>query len=163
MREVAVFATNFWPGGSDVEAALVERLGDKGEGEDQLASSLEGAKNLVVQFRKNEGLGIRYQATVALARRGSSQTPLDVLAEMLDESKQMELHKVRLTKDDRETVDPAAAYGEMENALKAIVELHRKNSSVNLTVLETPLEKLTKSDNAQIRQEAEQTREALSK
>jgi hypothetical protein len=163
LREVAVFATNFWPGGTDVEDALVARLNDKGAGEDQLAESLEGAKNLVVQFRKNEGLGIRYQAVVALARRGSSQTPLDVLAEMLDESKQMELHKVRLTKDGRESVDPAAAYGEMENALKAIVELHHKNTSMNLTVLETPLEKLSKSDNPQIRQEAEQTREALKK
>ena len=112
-------------------------------------------------------LEIRYNAIRALAYRGSDAMKdperLDVLAEMLDEPKQMELHKVRLTKDGRETVDPAAAYGEMENALKAIVELHRKNTSMNLTVLETPLEKLSKSDNPQIRQEAERTREELTK
>src|SRR5262249_43927795 len=42
VRQVAVFATNFWPSGDDIEAALVARLDDKGEGEDQLAESLEG-------------------------------------------------------------------------------------------------------------------------
>lgn len=163
LRLFAVFATNFWPGGDAVEEALLARLGDKGEGEDQIAALHEGAKNLVVEYRKNEGLGIRYQAAVALARRGSAQAPLDVLGEMLDESVQLEKHRVRSAKDGREAPDKVATYGDMENALKAIAELHRKNPRVNLAALDTAIDKLKRSDNPAVRKEAERTREALGK
>jgi hypothetical protein len=163
LREVAVFATNFWPGGEAVETALVERLDDKGAGEEQLAALHQGAKEAVVEFRANEGLGIRYQAAVALARRGSARAPLGLLAEMLDESAMMDAHRVRSTKSGQEAPDKAAAYADMENALKAIVELHHKNPALNLASLETPLEKLKDSSNPEIRREAEQTREALAK
>ena len=161
LREVAAFAANFWPMNDSVEDALVARLDDRGEGEDQLAELQQGAKNAVVAFRPNGGLGIRYQAAVALARHGSNKAPLDLLAEMLDESTQMDLHRVRSTKDGHEAPDRAAAYADMENALNALVELHRKNSRVNLTPLETPLEKLKDSPNPDIRREAERTRAAL--
>src|SRR5437773_500375 len=39
--------------------------------------------------RDEDGWEIRYNATLALARRGSSRTDLDVLARMLDESLQL--------------------------------------------------------------------------
>jgi hypothetical protein len=163
VRRHAVFATNFWPGGEAVEEALLARLNDHGEGEEQLNTFREEAKNLAFEYRNDEGLGIRYQAAVALARRGSDRAPLEVLAEMLDEATQLEKHRVRSTKDGREGPDKAATYGEMENALKAIAELHRRNPRMNLSALDTPLAKLNDCDNPAIRQEAERTREALTK
>jgi len=163
VRWHAVFATNFWPGGEAVEEALVERLSDRGEGEDQLSAFREEAKNLAFEYRNDEGLGIRYQAAVALARRGSAKAPLDVLGEMLDESTQMEKHRVRSAKDGREGPDKTATYGEMENALKAIAELHRRNPGVNLSTLDAAIDKLKDSANPAIRKEAENTREALGK
>jgi len=163
LREVAAFAANFWPGTASVEEALVARLDDRGAGEEQLAELYQGAKNAVVAYRPNEGLGIRYQAAVALARQGSDKAPLGLLAEMLDESAQMDAHRVRLTKDGHEAPDKAAAYADMENALNAVVELHHKNPRVNMAPLETPLEKLKDSANPDIRREAERTREAFAK
>ncbi len=162
LREMAVFALNFWDG-PDVEEALVARLDDRGAGEGQLAALHEGAKNAVVAYRPNEGLGIRYQAAVALARHGSDRAPIDLLGEMLDESAQMDAHRVRSIKDGHETPDQAAAYADMENALNAVVELHHKNSRVNLTPLETALEKLKDSPNPDIRRQAEHTRQELAK
>ena len=56
LREIAVFALNFWDG-PDVEDALVARLDDRGEGEELLADFAEGDKNHdVQQFTKTPGL-----------------------------------------------------------------------------------------------------------
>src|SRR5438093_523345 len=41
------------------------------------------------------GWEIRYQATLALARRGSLKIPLEQLAEMLDEDKQLKTCRVK--------------------------------------------------------------------
>ena len=100
---------------------------------------------------------------MALARRGSDRAPLDVLAEMLDEQEQLDRHRVRSAKDGREGPDRAATYADMETALKAIAELHRKNPHVNLAALDTALDQLKDSANPALRQEAERTREALGK
>lgn len=49
----------------------------------------------------------------------------------------------------------------MQTALRAVAELHRKNSSVNLSSLDTAIDKLKQSANPAVRKEAERTRAAL--
>jgi hypothetical protein len=128
-----------------------------------LAEFYEGEKGRDSQFTKTPGLRIRYNAAVALARRGSDRAPVDVLAEMLDESAQLEQHRVRSKKDGRETDDKATALDVVQTALRAAAELHRKNPRVNLAPLDTPIDRLKGSAGPAVRKEAERTREALAK
>jgi hypothetical protein len=164
LREVAVFALNFWDGGSAVDEALVARLDDQGQGEELLAEFYDGDKNRDTQFTKTPGLRIRYNAAVALARRGSCRAPIDLLKDMLDESAQLDQNRIRFKKDGREAADEGTAYDVMQTALRAVAELHRKSPSVNLTALEPAIDKLKDgSANPAVRKEAERTREALGK
>jgi hypothetical protein len=104
------------------------------------------------------GWEIRYNATIALARRGSDKAAdrLDVLEEMLDEQKQRANFAKR--EGDRQVVDEAGANATVLNALKAIVQLHDKNPALDLSPLNAAIQKLTQSSNAALRTEAEQTR-----
>jgi hypothetical protein len=163
LREIAVFGLNFWDGGPAVDDALVARLDDKGQGEELLAEFYEGDKDRDAQFAKSPGSRIRYNAAVALARRGSVRAPIDLLREMLDESEQLDQHRIRYKKDGREAADEPTAYEVVQTALRAITELHRKNPAVNLAALDSAIDKLKDSANPAVRKEAERTREALGK
>jgi hypothetical protein len=160
LREIAVFALNFWDG-PEVEGALLARLDDQGEGEGLLAEFYEGEKDRDTQFTKAPGLRIRYNAAVALARRGSDRAPVELLREMLDESAQLEQHRIRYKKDGHEAADEPTAYDTVQTALRAVAELHRKKPQLNLTALESAVEKLKGSASPAVRKEAERTREAL--
>jgi hypothetical protein len=162
LREMAVFAMNFWDG-PRIEDALLARVEDQGEGEELLAPFAEGDTSLDVQFTKSPGLRIRYNAAVALARHGSGKTPLGLLAEMLNESEQLDQHRLRSRKDGHESADEATAYQTIETALRAVAELHRRNPRVNLGSLDSAIDKLTTSTNPGVRNEAQRTREALQK
>ena len=59
------------------------------------APGCAGEKNSDVQFTKTPGVRVRYNAAVALAKHGSARTPIELLKEMLDESAQLEQHRVR--------------------------------------------------------------------
>jgi hypothetical protein len=166
LREVAIFAMNFWEGdpatNKRMEDALLARLDDHGEGEEQLAPFYADDRDRDRQFTSEPGLRIRYNAALALARRGSDKVPLDLLAEMLDESRQKDVHRIVYHKDNREASDEPTAYETMQQALKTVQELHRRNSSVNLTVLSDAIKKIEKeSGNPGVRNEAKRTREAL--
>jgi hypothetical protein len=161
LREIAVFAINFWDG-PEVEDALVARLDDRGEGEELLADFAGGDQNQdFQQFTRTPGLRIRYNAAVALARRGSARAPVDLLKQMLDESEQLDENRLRYRKDGREAADEATAHDVVQTALRAVAELHRKNPSVNLAPLDTAVDKLKQSADAAVRKEAERTRAAL--
>ncbi len=164
LREIAVFALNFWDG-PGVEDALVARLDDRGQGEELLADFAEGDKSRDLhQFTKTPGLRIRYNAAVALARRGSERTPTDLLGQMLDESEQLDQNRVRSRKDGHESADEATAYDVEITALQAVAKLHEKNRNVNLTALDSAIDKLKdRSANPGVRKEAERTRTALAK
>jgi hypothetical protein len=157
LREIAVFALNFWDGGAGVEEALVARLEDRGDGEEQLTGFYEGEPSRDTHFTKMPGLRIRYNAAVALARRGSGRTPVDVLREMLDESEQLEQNLVRFKKDGRQAADEATARDVVKEALGAVAELHRKNPAMNLSSLDSAIDKLKSSSDASVRKEAERT------
>ncbi|HEX5270437.1 MAG TPA: hypothetical protein VFW33_08125, partial [Gemmataceae bacterium] len=164
LREIAVFALNFWDG-PGVEEALAARLDDRGQGEDLLAEFAEGDKSRDArQLTKTPGLRIRYNAAVALARRGSGRTPIDLLGQMLDESEQLDQNRVRSRKDGHESADEATAYDVETTALQAVAELHRKNPNVNLAALDSAIDQLKDhSASPAVRKEAERTRAALAK
>jgi hypothetical protein len=123
------------------------------------------------------GWGVRYDATLALARRGSDrikdQVRLDEFREMLDEEQQLRNftkfpddpplpgqppHKTAVT-------DAAGAYNTVITALKVMAELHRKRPDLNLCQLDPEigqqLDKLAQSSNPAVRREAERTRQQL--
>jgi hypothetical protein len=161
LREIAVFALNFWDGGPEAEDALLARLDDTGAGQELLAEFYQAGGDRDEQFTKTPGLRIRYNAALALARRGSNRTPIDALKDMLDESEQLDQNRVRFKKDGHEAADEVTAHDIVQTALRAVAELHRKNPAVNLTALDSAIDKLKNSAEPAVRQEAERTREAL--
>jgi hypothetical protein len=119
-----------------------------------------------------KGFEIRYNAVIALARRGSEHTldeaPLEVLQEMLDEEQQQVNFKVRLrdgqeVPEDKATPDPVAAQTAVVSALQAVIELHKKRPELNLSKLEPAIQKLQGSSNELIKQETKRTWIALGK
>ncbi len=114
------------------------------------------------------GWEIRYQATVALARRGSDKVPLDTLREMLDERKQLRNCVTKLQSGE-EVSNEAAARTNVISALKAIVEWNktdgaareRKEQPEEVEKLYEAIDKLRESPNAPLRAEAEKAREVL--
>jgi hypothetical protein len=110
--------------------------------------------------RSLDGWEIRYNATLALARRGSAQTPLDELKEMLDEEQQMRNFEVR-TQEGREVIDEQAARLTVLKALEGVMALHQKRPGLNLATLDPAIDKLTQSPNLTLREKAEDTRKLL--
>lgn len=165
LREIAVFAMNFWPGDAtssqQMEAALLTCLEDTGAGEDKLLELSEKNSNQATTFTREPGAKIRYNATIALARRGSNKTPLPLLKEMLDLTAQMEQHRLRQRDSGQVTADEPTARQTVQTALQAVAALHRKNSQFNLSELESSLEKLESSVHPGIKREAVRTRQAL--
>jgi hypothetical protein len=115
------------------------------------------------------GWEIRYNAALALARRGSPKVPLHIMAEMLDESLQMRNFRAKLP-DGKDVADEQAARRTVLNALLALTEWHKTTSAVNEARKEQPdqlrrvfaaVNRLTSSDNAVVREEAAKTKKSL--
>jgi hypothetical protein len=116
------------------------------------------------------GWEIRYQATSTLARRGSTQVPFAILAEMLDEDRQMKNFRANL-QDGREVPDETAARQTVLSALKAVLEWHKHKEAVQAVGPSDPglqrvyaaIDKLTHSPNLVVKTEAENARLSLKK
>jgi hypothetical protein len=76
------------------------------------------------------GWEVRYNATEALARRGSARLPLYVLAEILDEDQQMR-NFLFTTADGNQFVDETAARRTVLSGLKALAEWLKHKDAVN--------------------------------
>lgn len=121
--------------------------------------------------RLESGFEIRYNAVVALARRGSPKIDperIELLKEMLDEPVQLYNWRVRIVEGkevafEKAGADPVAARTCVESALKAIVELHHKRPDLDLSALKPAIEKLKQSSNPALRTEAERTYHELIK
>lgn len=116
--------------------------------------------------KSSPGWEVRYNAALALARRGSDKAKdpaaWDTLQEMLDEQQQLRNFRVQM-RDGREVPDESAARLTVISALRAVTELHRKQPGIDLTELNEPIAKLARSDNALLSKEAKQTQLALAK
>jgi hypothetical protein len=105
------------------------------------------------------GWEVRYNAAMALARRGSSHVTdpavWDTLLEMLDEDQQLKNIPTKLA-DGREVPDETDARTTVIAALKAVQELHRKRTDLDVSALRGPIDKLTHSPNATVSTQARQ-------
>lgn len=112
--------------------------------------------------RSPAGWEIRYNATLALARRGSNlvKSRLDVLAEMLDEEQQRQ--NFRTTgKDGRDEASDVEVVQSVSATLKAITELHRRQPDLDLSTLYPALDKLADTGSPVLRGEAQGAKKAL--
>src|SRR5207302_1853461 len=88
VREITAFALNFWEGtaaeNDRLEQVLVKLANDDGRGEEQLAQLRDTPEEATDEaLTRVPGLKVRYNATIALARRGSARVRLGMLGEML--------------------------------------------------------------------------------
>jgi hypothetical protein len=166
LRELIAFSLNFWEGdkreNERIDAVLDRLSRDMGKGEELLAQLADDEDTATQTITKYPGLKIRYNATIALARRGSPKVRLAMLKEMLDESAQMENFR-RKQSDGKEVPDEALARHTVVTTLQAIVELHRKAPQRDLSELRPVIDKLAGSDNVLIRTEVKNTQNALDK
>ncbi len=167
LRKFVALATSFWEGSPSenerMDQSLLMLTKDDGHGTDRVALSKDDGKALPVSTSVR-GREIRYQAVQALARRGSplAATRLGLLDEMMDESLQAKTFNIRL-QDGRDVADGATVGSIMTGALKSIAELHRKRPGMDLSSLYSAIDKLARSSNPVLRQEAERTQIALNR
>jgi hypothetical protein len=152
LRKFVALALTFWDGNAEenarMEAALAKLAVDDGHG--AAADS---------QLRGRE---IRYQATEALARRGSLLTTkhFATLAEMLDEAEQNRFFRLKL-QDGRDVPDEPTILKTIAGALKALAALHQKQPSVDLSEFYRAIDELKPSSNPALRSEAQRARASL--
>lgn len=113
------------------------------------------------------GWEIRYNAALALARRGSDAAgaPLtrDLLLELLDEDRQRSNFRVTLNSG-KTLPDEVGARTAVVGTLKALVELHRRRPDISLADFLPPIRELAESStNPVVRTEAKQALLALEK
>jgi hypothetical protein len=162
LREITAFALNFWVGlpeeNDHLENLLSKLARDDGHGEEPMTN--REANNGNEGYSTVPGLKIRYNATVALARRGSGRVRMGVLQEMLNESQQRDYFRVR-TKSGESIPDEATVNLVVISALRAIVELHSKKPAQDLSGLHPAIEALTQSKSPPLYNEAKKTLAAL--
>jgi hypothetical protein len=114
------------------------------------------------------GWQIRYNATRALAHRGSARVPLDILAEMLDERQQLR-NNVAI-RDGKRVVDEASAHIIVMGGLKAVRAWLKYPDAVaalrddsNLQKIHRAVERLQSSSSPTVQAEAKETRLAIEK
>ena len=116
-----------------------------------------------------DGWAVRYNASTALARRGTKALPCDVVAEMLDEDQQLRKYMVTAP-DGTKTLDEQAARRTVFNTLKAMQDWVKHADAVaavktgNAAAWQrvvAAIDKLTHSENAVLRQEAETLKQKI--
>jgi hypothetical protein len=117
-------------------------------------------------FPSAEGWKIRYNAAGALARRGSADTPWEILLEMLDENRQLRNFRVEL-QDGKVAADEAAARLTMVYALRAIADWHKKQQdrpkevAPELAKVYAAVDKLASNPVMEIKTQVENTRKVF--
>jgi hypothetical protein len=109
--------------------------------------------------RSSAGWEVRYNAALALARRGSTHVKdpevWDTMLEMLDEEQQLRNFRTKAD-GSREIVDDNGARTTVIGALQAVQDLHRKLPQMDLAGLQASIEKLTHSSNPTVALQAKQ-------
>jgi hypothetical protein len=167
LRELVAYALNFWDGGPD-EAKQIDELLDKlsrddGHGEDVISGQQGEAEDKAKVGRSmtsSPGSKIRFNATVALARRGSASLRLGSLAEMLDEESLRRNFRLRL-KDGQEIGDEALIATTLTTAMRALLSLHELQPAKNLSELQPALAKLEESSDPTLSSDAKVALSAL--
>jgi hypothetical protein len=122
----------------------------------------EGKSSILSTDRSKAGWEIRYNATIALARRGSDRVAecMDLLQEMLDEERQMQNFRTR-SKDGKEIPNEAEAYQSLTNTLKAVMECHARRPEMDWSPLSPAIKRLAETNNPSLRAEAQKALSVL--
>ena len=114
--------------------------------------------------KSSPGWGIRYNATITLARRGSKKTRLDILDEMLDEDKQRANFRTRITNGEEVVNEQREqdVFGALNTALDATVKYQEKTNDPKLVALKPALEKLAAGSNRALQEKAKTLLEKIS-
>jgi hypothetical protein len=116
----------------------------------------------VVEKPSNPGWKIRYNATIALARRGNPDTSIDLLEEMLDADKQRANFSVE-QEDKKVVVDEQQVDTMLVATLDAVELYHDKRQDPRADAqLKPAIEKLTESQNPAVREKAKDILKKLS-
>jgi hypothetical protein len=116
------------------------------------------------QLPSPTGWEIRYNAALALARRGSKHTPWPTIREMLDEDRQRHNFRAKLA-GTTIVADEEAALRTVHATLAAITEWHKKQDGVKadvsseLQLVYADVDRLAESDNTPIRVQADRARQ----
>jgi hypothetical protein len=150
LRKFVAVTLRFWEGTPEENERMEKTL-----------LALSDAANVPANADTVRAREVRYQATQALARRGSKKAleRMPVLAEMLDEDS---LSKIfRSQRKNYDGPDTAIIGLIMTDALNSIAALHHKaaerGDNIDLAPLLPAIQNLTQHANAAIRAEAERT------
>lgn len=164
VRELTALALNFWSGNAAESAAFDEMLlqlcRDDGHGKEIQKQGEEDSAGGDEPFTRVPGLEIRYNAALALARRGSPKIRVDLLQEMLDEERLRENFRLRRA-GGTDTVDESTVRTTLLSTLQALTELHQRQPEKDLTAVKPALQKLAQSNVKGLQVEAEKTLLAL--
>jgi hypothetical protein len=175
LRLYAALAITFWvgtgPEEAELEKALVRLAHDDGRGEEELVERLEKSPTSKYsrELTRRKGFRVQPQAVIALARRGSPQTPLDTLAIMLDEE---QLRNIFVLQDKRTNVEQpneALVVLTINDSLKALTvmaeQLRRKKADAFLAQVKERfggrVDELAQHRNTTLRTEAVRAQLAL--
>jgi hypothetical protein len=172
LRFLAAFASNFWHGTPSEEARLEKMLirlsHDAGKGEEQLVERLESNPEPVRpqtrELIKKKGFRVQVNATIALARRGSPKTRLDLLGEMLDEPRLRQVFVLRHRAGGEEP-NEAMVVLTLTDSLKALARLRAQRPEMAALLQRRfgpVVDELAGHANAAIRAEAKEAQLALS-
>jgi hypothetical protein len=164
LRELAAMALNLWSGTPEenerIEKTLVKLSHDTGDGEEEQKQLVGDNPDKTATFTHRPGHQVCYNATVALARRGSSKTRVGMLAEMLNPDELREVFRVSAANNPDEP-DEAAVVQTLVVALQAVTELHQHQPALIDATLRDAVAKLTSHPDAAVANEAKKTQLAL--
>lgn len=117
------------------------------------------------QMPSAPGWQVRYNAAIALARRGSQNTPWPLLREMLDEQRQRRNFRI-LVKGGKSVANEEEAQHAVRNALAAVAQWHKKQDAAAVGTVSADLQKvydavdrLAQGGNNVLRVQADRTRQ----
>jgi len=166
LRELVAYALNFWEGApadlAQIESILNRLAYDDGYGQDAAPFSPMAADNQTASntIGKSPGLEIRFNASIALARRGSDKVRSAVLKQMLDEDGLADNFTVRL-EGGKEVTDHALVADTIGTALGGLAMLHVKRPDKDLAEFQPILQKLEHSADKVLSGEATRTLQAI--
>jgi hypothetical protein len=131
-----------------------------------LACNRAGPPVVVTGPQSAPGWEVRYNASIALARRGSESIiqdrVKDTLLEMLDEEQQMRNFR-HTTKDGKDVSDAGEAQLTMITAMQALAEAHRRKPELDLSPFKPAMDKLAASRSLAVSMEAKKAQQAIYK
>ena len=164
IREMVPSCARFWYGTDEenerLEQMLVQLTKDDGKGENRREEFNGDVPSDTTEVLGRPGFIVQVNATQALVRRGSSETPIELLKELLDEDHLKEMVQVKQA-DNTQVANTGKAQMILFATLQAIEHRHNKDS-LDLAGIRPMVAELTQHPNTTIQGQAKKTLETLS-